>query len=151
MASQSGGLHAASTQLATGLPAWLSLDSAWGGGQMVELLASTQPPGEQRKDPLSTKWVGGVAFYGTRIDPDVLYKTLHPLKLIFGSEDHLVSAEQIGTLQGVEHELCKSGLFCDVQVFKGQPHGFVHLYGAGDTGAREEALQSGVDFLMALL
>ena len=104
-----------------------------------------------RDDPLAAKWVGGVAFYGTRIDPDVLRETKHPLKLIFGSEDPLVSAEQIGALQGVEHELCKTGIFCDVQVFEGQPHGFVHLNGAGDEDARDAALQSGVDFLMALL
>jgi dienelactone hydrolase len=124
----------------------------YGGSQLVEVLAHVSDAMQGNEAQVGAAWAGGVAFYATRIDAESMKWVRFPLKLIMGSEDHLIPPEQQQALQQVEGELCDRGVFCDVSIFKGQGHGFAHQDGADDgSGERDAAQQLDIDFLLAVL
>lgn len=122
--------------------------TCFGGGRVVDALARDSAAarlGERQK------FNGGVAFYGTRIDPERLRQVRAPVALMFGAADHLVSAEQISEMRKVATELrATQSLACTVTVFANQPHGFVHQAGAGDADAASDAWFMGLRFIESL-
>ena len=144
----------------------------YGGGRMIDVLAAAPSKAELVNEAMEAgkragktakeiednlvlpTYVGGVSFYGTRINVDTLRTVQTPLKLFVAGNDALVSSEEVKAFEEVEEELCQKGIFCEVRVFEGQPHGFAHHStgpGVGDPEQRDDALQAAGDFLLALL
>ena len=94
---------------------------------------------------------GGIAFYGTRIDPGRLAQVRRPLRLFFASQDKLVPPQHRDQLQQAQAILQEKGVSCDMHVLEGVDHGFVHMASAAGSQRRQEARQAGTEFLNDIL
>lgn len=135
-----------------GVAALGTVGFCFGGGKLVDLLAEAPPRSPQSEPLQAPAHVGGVAFYGTRIDAAQLARVKSPLKLFLAEGDPLVPPEKREELARVADEVTeRTGVFCEARVFTGQPHGFAHQKGVGDAAEAEEALALACDFLLAVL
>lgn len=135
-----------------GVAALGTVGFCFGGGKLVHLLAEAPPRSPQSEALTAPAHVGGVAFYGTRIDAAQLARVKSPLKLFFAENDHLVPKEERDELEKVADGVTeRTGVFCEARVFAGQPHGFAHQASVGDAAQADEALALACDFLLAVL
>ncbi|GMH41785.1 hypothetical protein BSKO_09695 [Bryopsis sp. KO-2023] len=102
----------------------------YGGGRLTETLAATAN---------GAGFDAGVAFYGTRIDPEVVKKVVTPVLFLFGETDPLVPLELV--------EAIKSQSNGKVVVFEGRGHGFVHQPSAGDEEDSQKAMEIALAWL----
>jgi carboxymethylenebutenolidase len=145
------GLAAGRLAAQGGAPNVATVGFCFGGGKLVDLLASA-PPRSAPSGALDTPaYVGGVVFYGTRIDQGALSQVKSPIKIFIGEDDHLISEQERKAFGKIADDLYEAGILCDIRLFPQQPHGFAHQTGIGDPAVRQEAIESACDFLLALL
>lgn len=104
----------------------------YGGGRLVDVLASD----------VGGMISAGVAFYGTRINPELVGEMGAPAMLIFGEKDPLVEPSLVEKIR--EKMVKEKG---EVIVFKDRGHGFVHMPNEGDADDSQRALEMSYSFL----